>query len=99
MLLIKAQGGCTVHGYTWENDGDAVEVPDDLAMELLYMKGADYSVPDDADLPAGLADAPRTRRKGGRKAVTEPAPDPAAAVTEPAAAGEPVTEGSAGPGQ
>jgi hypothetical protein len=91
MLLIKAQGGCTVAGFTWENDGDAVEVPDDLAMELLYMKGADYSVPDDEQLPPELSDAPRAKRKS-RRAVTEPAPDPAAAVTEPAPDGDEVTE-------
>lgn len=97
MLLIKARGGCTVAGYTWEEDGDAVEVPDDLAMELLGIRGADYSVPDDADLPAELGDAPRTKRKPGRKAVTEPAPEPAAAVTEPAPAADPVAEGPADP--
>lgn len=92
MLLIKAQGGGTVAGYTWENDGDAVDVPYELAVELLAIPGADFSVPDDEEVPDALADAPKGRRKPGRKPVTEPAPPPAAAVTEPAPAADPVTE-------
>lgn len=89
MLLVKDQGGCTVAGYTWENDGDAVDVPYDLAVELTGIRGGDFSVAGDQEVPAGLSGAPKTRRKA--KAVTEPAPAPAAAVTEPAPDAE-VTE-------
>ena len=76
MLLVKEQGGGTVAGYTWENDGDAVEVPYELAVELLAIKGGDFSVPEEETLPPELSEAPRTRRKGrqGRPVVTEPAP-------------------------
>lgn len=45
MLLAKTQGGTTVAGHTWENDGDAVDVPYDLAMELLAIKGGGFYVP------------------------------------------------------
>ncbi len=45
MLLAKEQGGTTVAGHTWENDGDAVDVPYDLAMELLAIKGGGFYVP------------------------------------------------------
>lgn len=76
MLLVKEQGGCTVAGHTWENDGDAVEVPYELAVELLAIKGGDFSVPEEEILPPELSEAPRTQRKGRRAgtAVTEPAP-------------------------
>ena len=47
MKLTKKHGGCIVAGHEWKHDGDTVEVPDDLAMELLAIKGHDFSVPDD----------------------------------------------------
>jgi hypothetical protein len=47
MKLTKANGGCVVAGYEWEHDGDTIEVPDDLAKELLAIRGHDFSVPDD----------------------------------------------------
>lgn len=46
MLLAKRQGGTTVHGHHWKHDDDAVDVPYDLAMELLAIKGADFYVPE-----------------------------------------------------
>jgi hypothetical protein len=46
MLLAKEQGGSVVAGYEWKNDGDAVEVPYDLAMELMAIKGGGFSVPE-----------------------------------------------------
>lgn len=96
MLLAKAQGGCTIAGYTWKNDGDAVEVPGSFGAELLAIQGGDFS-----EVPGQPDPQPRKPNgrpaKGGRKAVTEPAPEPAAAVTEPAPAAEPVTEGPADP--
>jgi hypothetical protein len=49
MLLKKEQGGCVVAGYTWEHDGDVVEVPDALGNELLAIPGGDFvHVPEDA---------------------------------------------------
>ena len=47
MKLKKAKGGASIDGYEWKHDGDVVEVPDDLAMELLAVRGHDFSVPDD----------------------------------------------------
>ena len=47
MKLKKATGGATIAEFTWKHDGDVVEVPDDLAMELLAIRGGDFSVPDD----------------------------------------------------
>jgi hypothetical protein len=90
MLLVKEQGGTTIAGYCWENDGDAVDVPQHLAAELLAIQGGDFSVPDDEDDPR--PDPPKGR---GRRAkpVTEPAPAPAAEVTEPAPAAGAVAEG------
>jgi hypothetical protein len=67
MLLVKAQGGTTIAGCTWENDGDAVDVPYELAVELLAIHGADFSVPEEA-VPAELGEAPRTRRKSRQAA-------------------------------
>ena len=51
MLLRKEQGGSTVAGFEWELDGDVVDVPDDLAMDLLAIKGGGYSVPEPAPVP------------------------------------------------
>ena len=70
MKLTKAQAA-TVAGHTWENDGDAVDVPYELAMELLAIKGHDFSVPDDqgeiseVDPDAELSESP-PRGKGGQ---------------------------------
>ena len=46
MKLKKATGGATIGEHTWKHDGDVVEVPDALAMELLATHGHDFSVPD-----------------------------------------------------
>lgn len=99
MLLIKEQGGCTIAGYTWENDGDATEVPYELAVELLAIKGGDFSVPEDEILPPELSEAPRTRRKGRRAgpAVTEPAPKEAE-LSEVVPEAADITEDGAGKG-
>ena len=43
MLLRKEQGGAVVAGYEWAEDGDVVEVPGDLGLELLAIKGGGFS--------------------------------------------------------
>lgn len=43
MLLRKAQGNCSIGEYTWERDGDVVEVPEWLGMDLLAIKGHDFT--------------------------------------------------------
>lgn len=74
MLLKKATGGCTVLGYTWEKDGDTVEVPDDVAAELLSIRGGGFEAADDK---------PKAVTEPGPKAeITEPAPKAASPVTE-----------------
>ena len=71
MKLTKATGGCIVAGYEWEHDGDTIEVPTELALELLAIKGHDFSVPDDqgeiseVDPDAELSESP-PRGKGGQ---------------------------------
>jgi hypothetical protein len=47
--LKKAKGGVVIDGYEWKHDGDVVEVPDAMAMELLAIGGHDFSVPDQGD--------------------------------------------------
>jgi hypothetical protein len=43
MLLRKEQGGAIVAGYEWANDGDVVDVPGDLGLELLAIKGGGFT--------------------------------------------------------
>jgi hypothetical protein len=90
MLLSKRQGGTvqtdprTGKRYTWKSDGQAIPVPDDLAAELLAIRGGGFYVPEPE--PA----------KPAKAAVTEPAPSAKAAVTEPAPKASPaqvLTEG------
>lgn len=88
MLLAKRQGGTTVRGHTWKHDGDAVDVPIDLAMELLAIRGGGFYVPE----PQDAAESPASKAKGkpdapadGGKAAAAPAP-PASPAAKPAAA-------------
>lgn len=43
MRLRKEAGQSGVAGYWWEKDGDVVEVPWDLGVSLLELKGAGFS--------------------------------------------------------
>ncbi len=43
MLLRKEQGNCSIGDYVWPHDGAVVEVPDWMGMELLAIKGHDYT--------------------------------------------------------
>jgi hypothetical protein len=65
MLLGKEQGGTTVHGHRWENDGDEVEVPYELAMELLAIKGAGFYVPEAPEGEPGTPPKPQRKNKAG----------------------------------
>jgi hypothetical protein len=76
MLLKKATGGCTVLGYTWEKDGDVVEVPEDVAAELLSIRGGGFEAVEADSKPKAV------REPGPKAEITEPAPKPAAPVTE-----------------
>lgn len=61
MLLAKRQGGTTVAGHHWKHDGAAVDVPYDLAMELLAIKGGGFYVPgpESPDPPKKAAPKPQ----------------------------------------
>lgn len=93
MFLRKAQAGSSSTGHTWENDGDVVEVPDEVGAELIRIPfggftdagGPDPFVdPEDDEEDEGPDDDPDNK-------VTEPGPT--GVVTEPApAAADPVAE-------
>ena len=76
MWLKKETGGTTVLGFTWENDGDVVEVPDEVAAELLAIRGGGFRQAEDGPERALITEpAPKAE-------VTEPAPAAKAPVTE-----------------
>jgi hypothetical protein len=90
MRIAKETGGCTISyagkDYTWKTDGAAIQVPRELGRELLSIRGAGYSEPED----------PAPSQPARPPAVTEPEPAEEKAVTEPApAAKAPVTEAPA----
>lgn len=64
MWLRKEIGQSGVADCWWENDGDVIEVPWDLGVELLHLKGAGFSQADGpeeydpglpGDVPEGTA--------------------------------------------
>ena len=73
MLLAKEQGGSVVAGYAWANDGDAVDVPYDLAMELMAIKGGGFYVPEPEPRSRSLRRS-RTSRPRPRRPAAKPAP-------------------------
>ena len=86
MRLGKKTGGCTIsYGgkhYTWAKDGAVIQVPRDLADELLSIRGADYFEPQEPE----AAPEPVTEPAPVKAEVTEPAPKAKAEVTEGPAA-------------
>jgi hypothetical protein len=57
MWLRKANAG-SAPGYTWKRDGDAIEVPDDLALELMERPGGEFTeVPVD-EIPVAVEPVP-----------------------------------------
>ena len=72
MFIRKAHAG-SAPGYTWENDGDVIEVDDYLAWELLDIPNGGFSEvapPPPAPEPVDEADTQQetepARKKGGR---------------------------------
>lgn len=65
MLLRKEKAGSTI-GHVWENDGDVVEVPYELGLELLAIPNGGFSeearaeedAPPAEPVPAGTGDVP-----------------------------------------
>lgn len=90
MLLAKRTGGSTIHGHHWEHDDAAVDVPYDLAVELLGIKGADFYVPE-AEVPE-LSESPKPRTK--KQDAPPPEEKPAAAAS--AAPAPPAVKPAAG---
>jgi hypothetical protein len=91
MRLGKETGGCSLSWggktYTWAKDGSVIQVPRELADDLLSIRGAGYFDPPAAEAGPAVVIPPE---------VTEPAPPAKAAVTEPAPKGKAaVTEGPA----
>lgn len=65
--IRKASAGGAA-GFVWENDGDVIEIPIELASELLQILPDDFSeVPDD-EAPAQDEPIPKSKRT---KAVAE----------------------------
>ena len=49
MKIRKEQGGSGIGKYFWINDGDVVDVPYEMGMELLALKGTDLSFVDETE--------------------------------------------------
>ena len=76
MLLTKATGGTVIAGYEWEHDGDTVDVPIELGVELLAIDPVEFTVADPEISEPGPAaelseSPPPRRRKGGKGEVEE----------------------------
>lgn len=83
MLLKKAQGGCSIGPYTWEHDGDTVDVDYDTALALLAIPGGDFEAANVTPEAQAEQDAPA---EGNESAPETPAPEPDAPA-EPLAPG------------
>lgn len=66
--VSKARAGSSSLGFTWDADGAVVEVPDEVAAELVAIPDGGFTI---VDAPAV---APEVAPEGPQ-AVTEPAPD------------------------
>jgi len=72
MWLTRSMAGSAPGNLTWHQPGDVVEVPDDLALELLAIPDAGFSEVHAPDVPAADSDVeadaappartPRTRK-------------------------------------
>lgn len=86
MKLKKKTGGSSVGGYTWENDGDVVEVEDTLGDELIAIDPEEYThVPDDAEVAEPAPEPAAEFHEGepetehvdeAQEPAEEPAPEP-----------------------
>jgi hypothetical protein len=92
MWLRKEQGGSQIGPHMWEGDGDVTEVPDALGASLLAIRGAGFTAVEPPHGPCGdsgekedgaAAEDPEDAQQSAEaSAVTEPAPEPDAAVDE-----------------
>lgn len=64
MLIRKAQAG-NIPGYHWEMDGDVLEIPEELAQEILRIPQGGFSVAEAAWSPYGA------RMVNGRLTIEE----------------------------
>lgn len=96
MYLRKAQAGSSSTGHTWTEDGQIVEVPDEVGAELLKIPHGGFSDaggPDPFVDPDDEDDELEGDELTDPEKVTEPDPAAANAVTEPAPpAATPVAE-------
>lgn len=84
MWLRKEKAG-NAPGYTWENDGDVLEVPDELGLDLVAIPDGGFSEaapPDDVPEPAPSEEADdavvtEISEAPGEDAAAEPAKAPA----------------------
>jgi hypothetical protein len=82
-FLKKAQGGSQIGAYTWEKDGDVVDVEEVTATALLAIPGADFTVVTGTEAPAATetpaatdeapADAAKDEQGDAAKADEKPA--------------------------
>ncbi len=75
-LIRKDRAGSVSGGWTWPEDGAVIPVPYPLALELLGIRDGGFTVHEPEPEPEPEPDRVEE--------ITEPAPPPAAAVTEPA---------------
>lgn len=65
MYLKKAQAG-SAPGYTWERDGQIIEVEDELAAQLLAIPYGGFSEAAPPTVEEDPEETPATKKKGGR---------------------------------
>lgn len=73
--VSKARAGSCSLGFTWDTDGAVIEVPDEVAAELVAIPDGGYAVVSAPDAEDEVAPA-------DPQAVTEPAPDDDNQITE-----------------
>jgi hypothetical protein len=78
MWIRKAKAGsCGYRGgqvFEWKNNGDVIEVPDDLGESLLDIPGGGFSEVDEPPKAAkGKAQEPETHAEDGEQAEEKPA--------------------------
>lgn len=66
--VSKAQAGSSSLGFTWDTDGAVIEVPDEVAAELVAIPDGGFAIVSAPEAEAEVAPA-------DPQALTEPAPD------------------------
>lgn len=80
MVWLKKKTAGSAPGYTWEHDGDVLDVDEELALELLDRPGDEFvegEPPADGETPEepeeesepddGESDSPETKKPGRRR--------------------------------